>query len=282
MNVSCNGRNHIRKKINSIGFEVFMLCISLIVLAPILMMVLGSFKTTTEAVFFNIKLPTTWKFDNYIIVFKEGKILQSFFNSVIITFFSVSVCIMVSAMASFILARRKGEKIRLISNVFMLGMIAPMSMIPTIRVLQVLHLTGSYLGVIMIYIAINIPWSILIFTQFIRGIPMELDESAIIDGCGPYKTFFKVILPLLKPVTVTTIVIVVMSVWNDFMIPLYFFGNSKKWTMPLTVYNFFGRYSREWNLVFADLILTALPVAILYLFCQKYIVSGLTAGSVKG
>lgn len=260
-----------------------MICISLIILIPILMMVLGSFKTTQEAVFFNLKLPKVWQFSNYSRVFEEGKIIRSFMNSLVITVSSVSICLVVAAMGSFILARRKNKVIMWIINIFMVGMIAPMSIIPTIKVLQVLHLSGSYLGgVICIYIAINIPWSIFIFTQFIRGIPMELDESAIIDGCGPYRTFFSVILPLLKPVTVTTLVIVVMSVWNDFMIPLYFFGSSKKWTMPLTVYNFFGRYSREWNLVFADLIMTALPVALLYLICQKYIVSGLTAGSVKG
>lgn len=270
------------KKTKAIIFECFMICISLIILIPILMMVLGSFKTTQEAVFFNLKLPKVWQFSNYSRVFEEGKIVRSFKNSLVITVSSVSICLVVSAMGSFILARRKNKVIMWIINIFMVGMIAPMSIIPTIKVLQVLHLSGSYLGVICIYIAINIPWSIFIFTQFIRGIPMELDESAIIDGCGPYRTFFSVILPLLKPVTVTTLVIVVMSVWNDFMIPLYFFGSSKKWTMPLTVYNFFGRYSREWNLVFADLIMTALPVALLYLICQKYIVSGLTAGSVKG
>lgn len=269
-------------KIKAILFEVIMLLVSLVILIPVLMMILGSFKTTTEAVYFNLKLPTEWRFDNYSVVFEKGKIVRSFLNSVIITFSSVAICIIVSAMASFILARKKDRNVTIITNVFMVGMIAPMSMIPTIRVLQTLHMTGSYMGVIFIYIAINIPWSILIFTQFIRGIPIELDESAIIDGCSPYKTFFRVILPLLKPVTVTAIVIVVMGVWNDFMVPLYFFGNSKKWTMPLTVYNFFGRYSREWNLVFADLIITALPVTLVYLVCQKYIVSGLTAGSVKG
>lgn len=274
----------INKKLNLplLFFEIFMVLLSLIILVPFVMMLLGSFKTQQEAVYFNLSLPAKWQFVNYIRVIQEGKILRSFFNSVFITSVSVVCCLIATALASFVIARRKDKGMSFIMNLFMLGMIAPMSMIPTIRVLQTLHLTGTYLGVIFIYIAINIPWSVFIFTQFIKGIPMELDESAIIDGCGPQGTFFKIILPLLKPVTVTTLIIVVMSIWNNFMIPLYFLGSSKKWTMPLTVYNFFGRYAREWNLVFADLIMTALPVLILYLFCQKYIIAGLTAGSVKG
>ncbi|WP_170311684.1 carbohydrate ABC transporter permease [Vallitalea okinawensis] len=263
-------------------FEIFMILLSFIILIPFVMMLLGSFKTQQEAIYFNLSLPEKWQFNNYLQVIQEGKIIRSFLNSMLITSSSVTLCLIATALASFVIARRKDRAMSFMMNLFMIGMIAPMSMIPTIRVLQTLHLTGSYLGVILIYMARNIPWSSFIFIKFIKGIPMELDESAIIDGCGPHGTFFKILLPLLKPVTVTTLIIVVMNVWNDFMIPLYFLGNSKKWTMPLTVYNFFGRYAREWNLVFADLIMTALPVVLLYLFCQKYIIAGLTAGSVKG
>lgn len=268
--------------LKNVIFEVFMLVVSLIVFIPFAMMVLGSFKSQTEAVHFNLSLPSQWRFENYVEVMEKGKVIRSFFNSTFITVTAVVTCIILASVASYVLARRKGSGVRLVSNIFMLGMIAPLSMIPTIRLFQMLNITGTYFSVIMLYIAVNIPWSILIYTQFIRGIPMELDESALIDGCGPGRTFFVVIMPLLKPVTVTAIVITAMSIWNDFMIPLYFFGDSKKWTMPLTVFNFFGRYSREWNLVFANLIITALPVVILYIACQKYIVSGLTAGAVKG
>lgn len=269
------------KKLSLIN-DIIMVVLSLIILIPFVMMLLGSFKTKQEAVYFNLALPDVWQWQNYLIVWEKGKILRSFLNSVLITSVSVSSCLGITALASFVLARRKDRFMKIMMSIFLMGMIAPMSMIPTIRVLQTLHLTGSYVGVMLLYIAINVPWSIFIFTQFVRGIPIELDESAVIDGCGSVRTFFSIIMPLLKPVTATVLVIVTMNVWNDFMIPLYFFGNSKKWTMPLTVYGFFGRYSREWNLVFADLVLTASPVLLLYLFCQKYIIAGLTAGSVKG
>lgn len=275
-----NGKK--RSQIGNGFFELTLVLVSLVVLIPMLMMVLGSFKTQVEAVYFNLALPSEWRFDNYSEVIEKGKVVRSMINSVLITSASLLSCLAVSSIASYILARRKSKLANRLSSVFMIGMIAPMSIIPTIMLFQKLRITGTYFSVIMLYIALNIPWSILIFTQFIKGLPIELDESALIDGCGPHRTFVSIIMPLLKPVTVTTMVVIVMSIWNDFMIPLYFFGNSKKWTMPLTVYNFFGRYSREWNLVFADLILTTLPMVILYLFCQKYIQSGLTAGAVKG
>jgi raffinose/stachyose/melibiose transport system permease protein len=109
-----------------------------------------------------------------------------------------------------------------------------------------------------------------------------MEESAVIDGCSPTRAFFSIILPLLQPVTMTSIVTIAIGVWNDFILPLYMLSSSKHWTLPLTVYNFFGQYSSNWNYVFANLMLTAVPMIILYMLLQKYIIDGLTAGSVKG
>ena len=135
---------------------------------------------------------------------------------------------------------------------------------------------------IMTETALQMPWTIFTMSGFIKNVPRELDEAAFIDGATPVRTFFSVIFPLLKPIVATVIVTTAMGAWNEFMVPLYFFNSSSKWTMPLTVYNFFGQYSSDWNYVFADLVLTALPITILYLLCQKYVVAGATAGAVKG
>ena len=121
-----------------------------------------------------------------------------------------------------------------------------------------------------------------ILTNFIYTIPREMDEAAVIDGCGPIRLFFRIILPMLLPVVLTNIVIVAMGTWNDLQTPLYLLNSSKNLTMPLTVYNFKGRYFSDWNLIFADLVLVALPMIVLYVFCQKYIVAGTSAGAVKG
>lgn len=135
---------------------------------------------------------------------------------------------------------------------------------------------------ILVLIAMNIAWGMLLFTNFIDTIPRELDDAAFIDGCGPIQLFWKVILPCLKPVMMTNIVIVGMGTWNDLQTPLYLLNSSKNITMPLTVYNFKGQYYSDWNLIFADMVLVAIPMIIVYSFCQKYIVTGIMAGAVKG
>lgn len=269
-------------KLERIVSSTMMLLLSTIVVIPILIMVLGSFKTPAEAQLFNIALPTEWRFDNYIYVVKVGGIGRALINSFVVTTFSVLICVLSSAFASFIIARKGTKFSSALYNVFLLGMVAPMQVITTFGLLKVLNIMGTYFSVILLIAAVQIPWSIFIFTGFIKGIPREMDEAAFIDGAGPVRMFLVVILPLLKPVLVTNIVAITMSAWNEFMIPLYFFNTTSKWTLPLTVYNFFGQYFNDWNYVFANLVITALPITILYLYCQKYIVAGMTAGAVKG
>ncbi|WP_106767373.1 carbohydrate ABC transporter permease [Paenibacillus faecalis] len=262
--------------------EAVMLLVSLLILIPLLIMILGSFKTSGEAQSFNLQLPKVWQFENYVTVFKEGGMGTAFKNSLIVTILGVALTVMMAALCSFVLARKSTRFTKGLYGFMLLGMIAPFSVVPTISLIQMLNLSGTYIGVIFIYVGINVSYSTFIFTGFIKSVPRELDEAAIVDGCGPYRMFIRVILPLLQPVLVTNVIIVTMAIWNDFMIPLYFFNSVSKWTLPLTVYNFFGQYASEWNLVFADLVLTALPVVLVYFWGQKYIVSGMTAGAVKG
>lgn len=271
-----------KTKAGLIILEICMLLASLLIIIPILIMLLGSVKTPAEAQAFSISLPTEWKFDNYLFVIKSGGIAVAMKNSFIITASTILVCVIFAALCAFFLARMKSRYSSAVYQVFLLGMIAPMQIITTYGLLKVLHIMGTYLAVILIITAVQLPWTVFIFSSFIKGVPREMDEAAFIDGCGPLRMFFSIILPLLKPVLATTVVTVAMSAWNEFMIPLYFFNTSSKWTMPLTVYNFFGQYFANWNYVFADLVLTALPVTLLYLYCQKYIIAGMTAGAVKG
>lgn len=203
-------------------------------------------------------------------------------NSVFLTTVVVLICLIISALCAFVLSRRKNRYTKAADMLFKMGMIAPMSVIPTLLLMQKLHLSGTYLSAILLYTAINLPWAVFIYSNFMRALPRTLEEAAIIDGCGPFRLFMNIVFPLLKNVTVTNIVVIAMGVWNDFMIPIYFFTSSSKWTLPMSVYNFYGLYFRDWNYVFADLIITSLPMVLLYLFAQKYIVSGLMAGSVKG
>jgi len=262
--------------------EAIMLLASLLILLPILIMILGSFKTSAEVLDFSLSLPKKWLFSNYKVVFEEGNLMRAFLNGILITGVSAIVNIVTTSAASFVIVRRETRWSNLLYLFFFMGLIAPMSTITTIRIVQWLGFYGSITSVIFIYAALNTAFSVFLYSGFIRSVPKSLDEVAFLEGAGMFNVFFRIIVPLIVPVNATVAIMVFMSVWNDITIPLYFLTDSSHWTMPLSVYNFYGKYSRDWNLIFADLVLTSLPVFILYLFAQKYIVGGLTAGAVKG
>jgi raffinose/stachyose/melibiose transport system permease protein len=157
-----------------------------------------------------------------------------------------------------------------------------MSIVPTIILLQKIYLINTKTGTMLVMIASNISWGMFMMISFMNTIPREMDEAAIIDGCTTVDLFYRIIFPLLKPIIMTNVVIIGMGTWNDLQTPLYMLNSSRNMTMPLTVYNFMGQYFSRWNLIFADLVLVALPILLLYAFLQKYIVSGMTAGAVKG
>ena len=271
-----------KKRLTDTLLQLFLAASSLTIILPLMIMLLGSFKDVKEAALLGLNLPSQWHIENYRVVFERGRVGQAFLNSMLITVSSVALTTLCASMASFYMARSRRRFASLLYSVFMLGLIAPMSLIPTIKLMQALSLNNTYLGIIVIFAATNMAFSVLLMTGFIKTIPKELDEAAIIDGCGLLRVFFSVVLPLLKPVVVTSAIVVFMGVWNSFMMPLYFLSDSEMWPMPLTVYNFFGQYQSSWNLVFADLTMTAAPILIVYLIGQRYIIDGMTAGAVKG
>ncbi len=272
----------LKKRAAGLLAQVLLAFLALFIIAPLGIMFIGSFKDTKEAAELSLRLPTLWHPENYRVVFERGKIGQAFMNSAIITASTVALTMLTSSMASFFMARATSKLSKRMYGIFMLGLIAPLSLIPTIKLLQLLRLNNTYIGVILIFSSLNMAFSVLLLTGFIKTIPRQLDEAAIMDGCGLCRTFFQVVLPLLTPVVATGAIVVFMGVWNSFVIPLYFLSDSAKWPMPLTVYNFFGQYQSSWNLVFADLVMTALPILVVYLFGQRYIIDGMTAGAVKG
>ena len=272
----------LRKQWRQYIVEVIMILLSLIVLVPILIMVLGSLKSSAEVLDFSLKLPKHWLFSNYKVVMQEGNLMRAFWNGMLITGVSSIVNIVTTSAASFVLVRRESRLSNGLYLFFFLGLIAPMSTITTIRVLQWMGFYGSIVSVILLYAALNTAFSVFLYCGFIKSIPKALDEVAFLEGANMLQVYGRIIIPLSVPVNATVAIMVFMSVWNDITIPIYFLTDSSNWTMPLSVYNFYGKFSRDWNLIFADLVLTSLPVFILYLFAQKYIVGGLTAGAVKG
>ena len=270
------------KTISKFIFYILMIFIGMFVLVPLLSIILNSFKNLTESSIISLKLPSKWLWENYITVIKDGHILRAMTNSIIITLISVSSVALLSSLTAFVFSRRKTKLTKFLFYFILLGMMAPIAIIPEIKIMQTIGLYGSLAAMILIHITINLPFSVYLYSGFIHGIPKELDEAAIIDGCNPINLYFKVIFPLLRPVVFTNIVVVFMAVWNDFQYSLYFLTKPSMYTMPQTVYAFKGYYTQSLNLLCGDMVLTVIPVLIVYLLAQKYIISGMTVGSVKG
>lgn len=276
-------RQKMKRNLGKLFLELALFLLSLVIIVPLLIMLFGAFKNSTEVTAFDLALPEKWLFENFLVVFEKGKILRAFANSILITAVSTAITITVSSLASFVLARRGTKLSRFLYYFFFIGTIIPMQIMPTIRLFSNLNIYGGYLNVIILYTAINIPFSCFLYTGFIKGIPRILDESAFIEGASTLQTFFYIIFPLLKSCNITVLILLFTGIWNEINIPLYFLNNPTKRTLPLSVYQFFGMYGgSNWNLVFADLVIAALPIIILFLLMQKEFISGLTEGAVKG
>lgn len=251
-----------------------------IFMAPLWLVFINSFKDKKEAAHFSIGFPQKWNLSNYSEVFESANIFKAFINGIIISTGSVLIIIVVSALAAFVISRSRDKWANIVYYFFLCGLVIPVAFIPTYLVLNSLHLLNTYIGLILVSATYGLPMSIFLYSGFIKSIPKELDEAAVLDGCSPLKMFFGIIIPLLKPITVTLLIFNFVGSWNDIQVPL-FFSNSDKWALPLTVYNFYGAHASSWHLIFTDVVITVCPLLILYLFGQKFIISGMTAGAVK-
>lgn len=269
------------KKYKGICINILFLLGCVVMLVPFFLALVNSVKTAPEAQNLKLSLPTEWHFENYLTVINEGKLLNAAVNGLIYSVSAVVIVLCICSFTAYIIVRRKDKLSALISSYFTIGVIVPSALIPTYLVLNILGLLGTYPGLILLYAAGGIPMAVFLYSGFVETIPKELDEAAFIDGAGVVRTFYMIIFPTLKPITSTVLVFTFMTVWNDFTAQLYY-GTQDMRAMPLSVYNFFGKYSQSWNLVFADVILTMLPVVIVYMLGQKYIISGMTSGAVKG
>lgn len=269
------------KRIRKLIRFLFTAFCSTIIIVPIYFIVINSLKTVEESRLLDFSLPETFQWSNYIEVIEQGELVRAFGNSMLIATVSAFIGVLVSAMAAYALSRRRTKSHRFLYVYFFLGLIAPVNYVTTLFTLKFLHLQNTYLGIILELAALGIPFLVFLYYGFFDNIPRELDEAAVIDGCSPFQLFFRVIFPLLKPATITGIVLNFLGAWNDFVTPLYLLSDNKKLGMTNSIYNFFGEHFNDWNMVFADIVLTILPIIILYICGQKYIVSG-TAGAVKG
>lgn len=275
--------NNVRtlKKIKRAVHFLFIAICSFLILLPIYFIIINSLKTVEESRTLSFSLPEVFQWDNYIEVVKAASLGRAFCNSMLMAGVSVIICVITGAMASYVLSRRQTRLYKALYIYFFLGLIAPVNYVTTLFTLKYLHLQNTYTGIILEFGTLGIPFLVFLYYGFYESIPKELDEAAVIDGCTPFQLFFRVIFPLLKPATITGLVLNFLGAWNDFVTPLYLLSDNEKLGMTNSIYNFFGEHFNDWNMIFADIVLTVAPIIILYLCGQKYIVSG-TAGAVKG
>ena len=229
--------------------------------------------------------PGEWHLvENFLAVVQARNymLLLAYFNSILITVCAVTLLVVFSAMVGYILQRRPSEWNKVIYGFVLAGLMIPPAVVPTIWVLQALGLFKSITGMILIQVAYGMSFSVLLYRSFISTIPRDLDEAAIIDGAKPWQIFFKVVLPLLKPVTVTNIVVQSIAIFNDFTNPLYYLPGRENVTVQLTLYNFQSQFSSQFNLLFMNILLVTIPPLIVFIFFNRQIVVGMTAGAVKG
>jgi raffinose/stachyose/melibiose transport system permease protein len=254
-------------------------------LVPFVFIILQAAKNPAEAADLSFSLPTKWIiWQNLVDVLQsnDGQVVRSFVNSGILTVASVAVMVVIAAMVGYVLQRKPGRLNPVINFFVLAGLIVPPAVVPTIWVLQGIGLFKTLPGMILIEATFGLSFCILLFRAFVATIPRELDEAAVLDGSGPIRLFFTVVLPLLRPVVITVILVQSVAVFNDFAGPLYFLPGADNSTVQLTLYNFQSQTLSQYNLLFMDVLLITIPPLILYVFFNRQIVAGMTSGAIKG
>ena len=238
--------------------EGFSWLLLILYMTPFYLMFINSFKTRREIFANTTGLPSAWNFKNYADAMDRMGITSAFTNSIIITVGSVLLILLFSSMAAWVLVRDKSTKSKIVFYIFTAGMIVPFQavMLPLVKWMGKINfggfnMLGTHYGLMFMYLGFGASMSIFLYHGFIKGIPKEIEEAAIIDGCSKWQVYTKIVLPLLKPTTVTVAVLNSIWIWNDFLLP-FLTINGKLNTIPLAMNNFFGAFSKQWELAMAD------------------------------
>ncbi len=276
--------NVLMGKIFKKAVAVLMYLITLVYIAPFYICIVYSLKNREETALSPIGLPAKIHFENYIRAVEVSSFFNALKNSFIVTVFSVIIIIIASSMAAYIISRYNNKFYNVIYYLFLASIMLPFQVImfPFYKMMFNLHLINTLPGLIIALAGINLGFNFFLYTGFVKTVPRSMEESAVIDGCSLYRTFWQIIFPLLKPINVTVIILSALGCWNDFQTSLILVQKKNVSTLPLVQYYFMGQYSSELNMAFAAIILSMIPILLFYLFAQKHIIRGVTAGAVKG
>ncbi|MFF4616472.1 carbohydrate ABC transporter permease [Nonomuraea jabiensis] len=269
---------------NTLPLHLIAWIVGLFVIIPVVYALIGGFKATSELSTNPFGLPSTWATDHYTDVIGSGSFWLQLWNSTFIAVVTTVLTVGVSALAGFVFARFAFRGRELFFTLFTAGLMFPfaVAILPIFVLLRTFGLLGNPLGVILTQAAFGLPLTIIILRGFFRGIPGEIEEAAIIDGCSPFGFFWRILLPMARPAIATVSVLAIVGSWNNFMLPLVVFNEESSWTLPLGIQQFQGQYASDTARILAYLVLAMVPALGFYVVAERHLVGGLTAGATKG
>ena len=257
---------------------------ALIFFSPFYISIVYSFKSPEESAQSPLSFPTKFHFENYTKAIEVSNFFHAFKNSLIVTVSAVIILVIVCSMAGYIISRKNNKFYNIFYYLFLASIVLPFQvvMLPLYKLMKDMGLLNTLPGLILAVTGFQIGFNTFLYTGFMKTIPREMEEAAMIDGCSKFKTFWLIIFPMLKPINATIVVLSALSAWNEFPVSLIIAQKPDVRTLPLTQYFFVGQYSIDINMAFAAFTLSMIPILILYFFLQKHITKGVTAGAVKG
>src|SRR3954467_9231473 len=272
-----------RYRYRTFGLELLMIAIALLFLFPIYVLINLSFKTPAEINQAALGPPNELATSNYSKAWSGASLGAAMLNSTIITVLSLLCLIVVGSLAAYYLARAKTRLSYGMYLLFLLGIVLPfqLALVPLYRFMKDAGLLGSYTSMVLFYTGLQIPFTIFLYTGFLRALPREYGEAALVDGASHLQSFRRVTFPLLRPITGAVLILNAVFIWNDFLTPLVYLGGTPNETLPVVVYQFVGQYVSNWGYVFAAVVLASLPILLVFLVLQRYVIKGFASG-LKG
>ncbi|KAF0821684.1 MULTISPECIES: carbohydrate ABC transporter permease [Bacillaceae] len=263
--------------------EIIGILLGIIFLIPFYFVFINSVKGFADILIDAAAWPQEFLFSNYLKVWDIINFPRAFWNSLIITVISNIGLVVISSMAAWKMVRTPGKFSKILFVLFVSAMVIPFQtvMIPLMKLGGTLNLTNSIPGLIIMYFGFGVPLSLFLYHGFIKTVPIEIEESARIDGCSQFGVFWRIVFPLLKPITVTVVILNTLWIWNDYLLPLLVLQDAELRTIPLATSSFFAQYTKQWDMGLAALVMGITPVIIFFLFLQKHIIKGIAQGSIK-
>ncbi|MGN0243754.1 MAG: carbohydrate ABC transporter permease [Lachnospiraceae bacterium] len=276
----------VKERVRPSQILVFLLTTILAVLfiVPVVFAFISAFKTNGEILANPLALPGKWTLNNFIDLFGRTDFFTATWHSVFLTVVSELLIIFVVPMGAYAIERRSTKITKFIYTFFLAGMMIPfhMYMFPLFKEMKLFRIYGTLVGPIVCYVSGAVAFGTLLYCSFLKGVPLEIEEAARIDGCGPFQCFWKVVFPLLGPCTASMVVLNGLGIWNDFLMPYLVLPSNQAKTINVEVYAFVGQFTARWDLIFAGTVISMVPAIIIYVLLQKYFVKGITAGAAKG